>query len=382
MSSLLIDNIGQLVTNDPTAGQGPLGVLTDASIVLEDDRVVSVGSADRLTDKRIDAEGACVIPGFVDSHSHLVFAGDRAAEFTSRMAGKPYSGAGIAVTTNATRAASQGILRDLTQARITEARASGTTTIEIKSGYGLTTESEVLSLEVAGEFTDEVTFLGAHIVPQEFTDDTDGYVDLVCGEMLNAAAPKAKWIDVFCETGAFSADQSRRILRAGKAAGLGLRVHGNQLGHGPGVQVAVEEGAASVDHCTYLADDDIAALANSDTVATFLPATDFSTRQPYPDARRAIDAGVSVALAANCNPGSSYTTSIPFCIALAVRDMHMTVEEAIAAATIGGANALLRTDVGRLIPGSAGHALILEAPSYHHLAYRPGVQLIRKTIAG
>ncbi len=382
MTSHLIDNIGQLVTNDPDLGQGPLGVLTNTSLVIEDDRVVSVGSQDRLTDERIDADGACVIPGFVDSHSHLVFAGDRAAEFTSRMAGKPYSGAGIAVTMNATRAASPEILSEFTRSRIAEARASGTTTIEIKSGYGLTTESEVLSLEVASEFTDEVTFLGAHIVPPEFIDDPDGYVDLVCGEMIDAAALTAKWIDVFCETGAFSADQSRRILRAGKAAGLGLRVHGNQLGHGPGVQVAVEEGAASVDHCTYLADDDIAALANSSTVATFLPATDFSTRQPYPDARRAIDAGVSVALAANCNPGSSYTTSIPFCIALAVRDMHMTVEEAIAAATIGGANALLRTDVGRLTPGSAGHALILEAPSYHHLAYRPGVQLIRQTIAG
>lgn len=273
-------------------------------------------------------------------------------------------------------------LRALTRARVNEARRSGTTTIEIKSGYGLETAAEVRSLQVASEFTAEVTFLGAHIVPAEYKHDPDSYVSLVTGAMLSEAAPHAKWIDVFCETGAFSADQSRAVLRAGKAAGLGLRVHGNQLGHGPGVQLAVEEGAASVDHCTYLSDKDIEALAGSSTFATFLPATDFSTRQPYPDARRAIDAGVNVALAANCNPGSSYTTSIPFCIALAVRDMHMTVEEAVVAATLGGAAALQRTDVGRLSPGSAGHALILEAPTYHHLAYRPGVQLIRTTIAG
>lgn len=382
MTSLLIDNIGQLVTNDPALGEGPLGVLSDVSIVIENDVVVSVGSPGQLTDKRIDAEGACVMPGFVDSHSHLVFAGDRAEEFTARMAGQPYTGAGIGVTTEATRAASTELLRGLTQARVSEARASGTTTIEIKSGYGLETESEVRSLEVANEFTTEVTFLGAHIVPAEYQNDPDAYVSLVTGEMLTRAAPLAKWIDVFCETGAFSVDQSRAVLKAGKAAGLGLRVHGNQLGHGPGVQLAVEEGAASVDHCTYLSDQDIDALANSNTVATFLPATDFSTRQPYPDARKAIDAGASVALAANCNPGSSYTTSIPFCIALAVRDMHMTVEEAVAAATIGGANALRRSDIGRLSPGSAGHALVLEAPTYHHLAYRPGVQLIRTTIAG
>lgn len=382
MTSLVVDNIGQLVTNDPALGDGPLGVLSNASIVIEDDRVVSVGPIGQLADERVDAQGACVIPGFVDSHSHLVFAGDRAEEFTARMAGQDYTGAGIGVTTEATRGASLEQLRALTRARVNEARRSGTTTIEIKSGYGLETAAEVRSLQVASEFTAEVTFLGAHIVPAEYKHDPDSYVSLVTGAMLSEAAPHAKWIDVFCETGAFSADQSRAVLRAGKAAGLGLRVHGNQLGHGPGVQLAVEEGAASVDHCTFLSDKDIEALAGSSTFATFLPATDFSTRQPYPDARRAIDAGVNVALAANCNPGSSYTTSIPFCIALAVRDMHMTVEEAVVAATLGGAAALQRTDVGRLSSGSAGHALILEAPTYHHLAYRPGVQLIRTTIAG
>jgi imidazolonepropionase len=321
-----------------------------------------------------------VIPGFVDSHSHLVFAGDRAEEFTARMAGTPYDGGGIRVTTERTRASSTSELIDLTARRVAEARRSGTTTIEIKSGYGLTVAEEARSLEVASTFTTETTFLGAHLVPAEFEGRADDYIDLVCGEMLEMAAPLARWIDVFCERGAFDRDQSARVLDAGRSAGLGLRLHGNQLGHGPGVQLAVEKGCTSVDHCTYLSDDDVEALASSDTVATFLPATDFSTRQPYPDARRVIDAGASVAIASNCNPGSSYTTSLPFCIALAVRDMGMTVEEAVQAVTIGGAAALERTDVGRLTPGSAGHLLILDAPSYHHLAYRPGVHLVDRVI--
>jgi imidazolonepropionase len=233
---------------------------------------------------------------------------------------------------------------------------------------------------VAAELTDDVTFLGAHAVPAEYDGRADEYVELVCGEMLDACSPYARWIDVFCEEGAFDADQSRAVLEAGRAAGLGLRVHGNQLGQGPGVQLAVEMGAASVDHCTYLSDDDIAALAGSDTIATFLPATDFSTRQPYPDARRAIDAGVEVAIATNCNPGSSYTTSMAFCIALAVRDMRMTPEEALLAATRGGARALRRDDVGRLAPGARADAVILDAPSYTHLIYRPGVPLVAATL--
>lgn len=321
-----------------------------------------------------------MLPGFVDSHTHLIFDGDRAEEFTARMAGAPYDGGGIRVTTEATRAAGTKELIDLTARRVAEARRSGTTTLEIKSGYGLDVANEVRSLEVASQFTTETTFLGAHLVPSEFEDRADDYVDLVCGEMLDSAAPHAKWIDVFCERGAFDADQSARVLDAGRAAGLGLRLHGNQLGHGPGVQLAVSKGCASVDHCTYLSDDDIEALASSVTVATFLPATDFSTRQPYPDARRVIDAGASVAIASNCNPGSSYTTSLPFCIAIAVRDMGMTIEEAIAAVTVGGAAALRRGDLGRLTPGSVGHAVVIDAPSYHHLAYRPGVQLVERVV--
>jgi imidazolonepropionase len=382
MSSLVIDNIGQLVTNDPQLGRGNLGVVENASVVIEDDTVVSVGPAGQAADERIDARGACVLPGFVDSHTHLVFAGDRAQEFTARMAGKPYDGGGIRVTTDATRAATDEQLRQSTKRLIAQARSAGTTTIEVKSGYGLDVPTELRSLQIASEFTSETTFLGAHVVPQEFIHDPDGYVDLVCGEMLAAAAGTAKWIDVFCETGAFDVDQSRAVLAAGRDAGLGLRVHGNQLGLGPGVQLAVEMSAASVDHCTFLSDQDIDALAGSNTVATFLPATDFSTRQPYPDARRAIDAGVNVAMASNCNPGSSYTTSISFVIALAVRDLRMTAEEAVAAVTVGGAAALQRPELGRLTAGSAGHAVVLDAPSYHHLAYRPGVPLIRQTIGG
>jgi imidazolonepropionase len=200
--------------------------------------------------------------------------------------------------------------------------------------------------------------------------------------MLAAARPHARWIDAFCEQGAFDADQCRAVLQAGQAVGLGTRLHANQLGHGPGVQLAVELGCASADHCTYLSDDDIAALAGGRTVATFLPATDFSTRQPYPDARRVIDAGATVALATNCNPGSSYTTSMSFCIALAVRDMHMTADEALHAATAGGAAALQRTDIGRLSPGSRADLVVLDAPSYTHLVYRPGVPLVRSTLVG
>lgn len=378
--SLVIDNIGSLITNEPTLGSGPLGIVENASVVIVDDVVAHVGPAGALADDRIDADSACVLPGFVDSHTHLVFAGDRSEEFTARMAGTPYDGGGIRTTTAATRGTATDELDRLVQQRLDEAHRAGTTTIEIKSGYGLNVADEARSLEIARTHTAESTFLGAHLLPAEFEGRSDDYIHLVCNEMLDASVVNARWIDAFCEVGAFDTDQCRAVLEAGHAAGLGLRLHGNQLGHGPGVQLAVDCGCASVDHCTYLTDDDIEALAGSDTVATFLPATDFSTRQPYPDARRVIDAGATVAMASNCNPGSSYTTSISFCIALAVRDMHMTIDEAVQAVTVGGAAALRRDDVGRLSPGTAGHAVILDAPTHHHLAYRPGVPLIRRTI--
>ena len=378
--TLVIDNISELITNDPDLGAGPLGVIKDASVVVDGDVVLAVGRAGAQADERLDAGGRCVLPGFVDSHTHLVFAGDRAEEFTRRMAGEPYDGGGIRVTTEGTRAAGRAALRASLERRLIEVHRAGTTTVEIKSGYGLSVASEAELTSLAAEVTSESTFLGAHLVPSEYQDRADDYVEVVCGPMLDAVRDHVRWIDAFCETGAFDADQSRAVLEAGREAGLGLRLHANQLGYGPGVQLGVELGCASVDHCTYLSDDDIEALAASDTVATFLPATDFSTRQPYPNARRAIDAGVKVAIASNCNPGSSYTTSLSFCIALAVRDMHMTIDEALAAVTTGGAAALRRNDLGRIIKGAPAHLTILDAPSRHHLAYRPGVPLIWRTL--
>ena len=376
----VIDHIGLLVTNDPSVGDGPLGIVRNAAVVVEGDRIVAIEPAGTIADERIDAAGACVIPGFVDSHTHLVFAGDRADEFAARMAGRPYEAGGIRVSVEATRSADDAHLGMLAAHRRAEAQRAGITSIEVKSGYGLTVHDEARCLTVAGEITADTTFLGAHVVPAEFAGRSDDYVHLVCNEMLTAAAPHARWIDAFCEVGAFDADQCRAVLAAGRTAGLGLRLHANQLGFGPGVQLAVEMGCASADHCTYLSDDDVAALAAGDTVATFLPATDFSTRQPYPDARRVIDAGATVALATNCNPGSSYTTSMAFCIALAVRDLKMTPDEALIAATLGGAKALRRTDVGRIVAGARADLVVLDAPSYTHFVYRPGVPLIRSVI--
>jgi imidazolonepropionase len=383
MSSLLLTGIGSLVTNDPAHG-GPLGELRDAALVIESGKVAWVGSrrAAPAADSSADCGDRAVIPGFVDSHSHLVFAGDRAEEFEARMTGQPYSAGGIRTTVAATRQAADEQLTANVARLVTEMRRQGTTTVEIKSGYGLTVADEARSLAIAANFTSETTYLGAHVVAPEFADDPGGYVDLVTGPMLTAAAKHAKWVDVFVERGAFDADQARAILRAGQAAGLSARVHANQLGEGPGVQVACEVGAAAADHCTFLTDADVDALASAGVVAGLLPAIEFSTRSPYPDARRLLDAGVTVALATDCNPGSGYSSSMPFCIALAVREMHMTPAEALWSATAGGAAALRRTDVGRLTIGARADLAVLDAPSYLHLAYRPGVPLVRRTFVG
>ena len=378
--SVLIDRIGTLITNDPGIGRGPLGVVEDAALLLENGVVAWAGPRTAVPegagDERVDAGGRAVLPGFVDSHGHLVFAGDRTAEFSARMTGEPYTAGGIATTVAATRAARTEELRRRTAALVSEALRSGTTTIESKSGYGLTVDDERRSLEVAAEHTSEVTFLGAHVVPPEFAGRSDDYVHLVCGEMLDACAPHARWIDVFCDRGAFDREQTREILRAGVDRGLVPRLHANQLQRGPGARLAVEFDAASADHLTHLTDADVDALAGGRTVATLLPGAEFSTRSPYPDARRLLDAGITVALATDCNPGSSFTTSMPFCVAIAVRDMHMTPDEAVWAATAGGARALRRPDVGHLGVGARGDVVLLEAPSHVHLAYRPGVQLV------
>ena len=380
--SLLITNIGELVTNMPAddgpPGPGPFTSFADMALVIDAGKVAWTGPAARApaADQVVDAAGRAVLPGFVDSHAHLVFAGERGAEFAARMAGMPYAAGGIRSTVAATRAATDEQLGANLRALAAEMLAQGTTTFECKSGYGLTVRDEARSVALAAEFTPEVTYLGAHVIPPEFAADPDGYVELACGPMLDACAPQARWVDVFCERGAFGPDEASAVLAAGAAAGLRPRVHANQLGPGPGVQLAVRHGAASADHCTYLDDADVDALASSATVATLLPGVEFSTRQPYPDARRLLSAGVTVAIATDCNPGSCFTSSMPLCIALAVREMLMTTEEAVWAATAGGARALRRTDVGHLGVGARADLIMLSAPSHAYLAYRPGVPLI------
>jgi imidazolonepropionase len=370
MTSLLVTNIGELVTWDDERA-----VIRDAALVVEHGHVAWVGDRTAAPDADAvrDVSGAAVIPGFVDSHTHLVFAGDRAAEFEARMSGRPYEAGGIRTTVAATRAATDEQLSANVARHLAQMRAQGTTTVEIKSGYGLTVRDEARSLAIARQATEETTFLGAHVVPED--TDVAAYVGLVTGAMLEACAPYARWIDVFCEDGAFGVDEARTVLRAGLAVGLEARIHANQLGPGPGVQLAAEVGAASADHCTYLDDADVAALADSGVVAGLLPGVEFSTRSPYPDARRLIDAGVTVALATDCNPGSSYTSSMPFCIALAVREMGLTPLEALWSATRGGAFSLRRDDVGHLAVGAKADLVVLDAPSHVHLAYRPGVPI-------
>ena len=380
--STLITNIGELVTNagpdtDPAAGPGSFRAQPAAALVIDQGRVAWTGPAAQApaADEKVDCAGRAVLPGFVDSHAHLVFAGERSAEFAARMAGRPYQAGGIRSTVTATRAAPDAVLRANLAALAGEMLSQGTTTLECKTGYGLTVEDEARSAALAAEVTPEVTFLGAHVLPPEYAGDPAGYLDLVCGPMLAACAPHARWIDVFCEQGAFGADEAAAVLAAGRAAGLLPRVHANQLGPGPGVQVAAAAGAAAADHCTYLSDADVSALAESAVVATLLPGVEFATRQPYPDARRLLAAGVTVALATDCNPGSCFTSSMPLCVALAVREMRLTTEEAVWAATAGGARALRRTDVGHLAPGARADLVMLDAPSHAYLAYRPGVPL-------
>jgi len=375
MTTVLIDDIALLVTHDEERPE-----VREAALLVEDGVVAWWGEAASApsADTRIDAAGGCVIPGFVDSHSHVVFAGDRADEFEARMAGRSYEAGGIRRTVRLTRDASDEQLLATATRLVAEARAQGTTTMEIKSGYGLTVADELRSVRLAATLTTEVTFLGAHVVPE---GNRDEYIALVTGEMLDACAPHCRWIDVFCEAGAFTVDESRRILEAGMAKGLGARVHAGQLGLSEGVRLAVELGAASVDHCTFLSEGDVDALAGSDTVATLLPGVEFSTRQPWPDARRLLDAGATVALASDCNPGSSFTTSMPLMVAFAVRDMGMTPAEALWAATAGGATALRRDDIGHLRVGARADIAILDAPSYVHLAYRPGVPLVRQVLS-
>lgn len=381
MASTLFTGISELHTVSER------GVITNGAVITHNGTIQWVGAANEApaADQAIDCGGRAVLPGWVDSHTHMIFAGDRSQEFAARMAGEDYAAGGIAVTMNATREAGEHALTELLKQRIRDAHAGGTTTIETKTGYGLDTQSEALAARIAAAHVDDVTFLGAHLVPPGADPDT--YLDEVCGPMLDAVAPHAQWIDVFCERGAFNEEQSRRVLRAGQARGLKPRVHGNQLGEGSGVQLAVELGAASVDHVNYINDEDIDALANSDTVATVLPACDLSTRQPLAPARTLLDAGAHLAIASNLNPGTSYTSSMNFCVGTAVLQMHLSLEEAIRAGTSGGARALERHDTGNgldphgrpakgtLVEGAAADLHILCSAHAIDLAYRPGMPM-------
>jgi imidazolonepropionase len=373
VTTTLVTGIGLLATQTEEHGE-----LRDAALVVDGELVTYVGPANAApdADQRLDVGGCAVLPGFVDSHAHLVFAGDRAEEFAARMSGQAYAAGGIRTTVAATRAASDDELRTNLHRLAGELLHAGVTTFETKSGYGLDVATEQRSLRIARELTPETTYLGAHVVPQGV--DRSDYVDLVCGEMLSACAPFSRWVDVFCEVGAFDADETRQILKAGMGAGLEPRLHANQLTESEGVQIAVELDAASADHCTHLTPDDVDALAQSDTVATLLPLVEFSTRSPYPPARALLDAGATVAIATDCNPGSGFSTAMPLAIALAVREMHLTPAEAVRAASLGGAKALRRNDIGWLGAGARADFVVLDSPSYIHLAYRPGVPLIRQ----
>lgn len=385
MSSVIFTNIGELITNDPAVGdESVMGRIKNGALVVEDGIVAWTGEALNApsADTQIDVQGAAMLPGFVDSHTHLVFAGERSEEFAARMKGERYDGGGIVNTVSATRSASSDELRTATQQRLDALRGHGVTTVEMKSGYDLTLDGEVRLCELAGEFTDETTFLGAHVVPAEFRERRDDYVQLVAGEMLELCAPKVRWADVFCDKGAFSVDEARHILTSARNKGLELRLHGNQLGHTGGIQLAVELDAASVDHCTFASDEDVEALAGSNTVATLLPGAEFSTKSEYPSGQRLLEAGVRVALATDCNPGTSYVTNMGFVIALAVREMGFSVDEAIYAATMGGAMALRRSDIGHLRLGARADLSILTVEKTAHLAYQPGANLVRAVHSG
>jgi imidazolonepropionase len=370
MSSKLIRNIGQLITNS----ERDLGIINDAALVIEEHKVVWVGanSAAPDADESIDALGGTVTPGFVDSHTHAVFAGDRSKDYVARMTGSKYATGGIKTTVAATRSASEAELIKNTQSVLRKCQSQGTTTVEIKSGYGLNVESEVKILKVAQEFTDETTYLGAHVIPIEFESNRNGYVKLVKGEMLQAALPYCKWIDVFCDNGAFTVEESREILQAGIKAGLLGRIHGNQLGQTGGAELAIELGLASVDHATHVSDKTIEALAASEVVTTFLPGAEFFTKSTYPNVKRYFELGAEVALATDCNPGSSYLTSMPIVMSLAVREMGFTPAQALYAATAGGAAALKRSEIGHLQVGAQADLVIWQAPTYEHIAYRMG----------
>ncbi len=395
MGDLVVANIGELVTNDP-ARDGVLGILTDVSIVLRDGRVAWIGVDEDMPDEHrpipvFDARGNAVIPGFVDAHTHAVFAGDRAHEHAMRLRGASYAeilqaGGGIYSTVRATRDASMRDLVVSAHARLERMLAAGTTTIEIKTGYGLDIESELKMLDVIDALASSLpidivkTFLGAHVVAPEYADDRQGYVDLVSGPMLDAVVGRVSFVDVFCDDVAFSVAETEQIVSAAGRAGLGVRLHVDQTSHSGGSALAARLGATAADHLDHATAEDLDAIARAGTVAVLLPSVSLMMREPYPDARRFTDAGIAVAIATDCNPGTSNVETMPFVVALAATSCNMTPAQAVWSATAGGAAALGLDDRGVLTEGMVGDLLLLDAPSHEHLAYRPDANLIARVI--
>jgi len=386
--SLLVRNASQVVTCE---GRRPfdLGIIERGAVLVRAGKVWWVGPEAELPGEmlhgdvpELDAGGGCLLPGFVDAHTHLVFAGDRAAEHEARLRGQRYETGGIMTTVAATRAASTEALIAQTEARALAALASGTTTLEAKSGYGLDTATERRQLEVLAAVADRTplrivpTFLGAHLNP------TPGYLDMLVEEMLPECAPLAVGCDAFCDLGALSVAESRRVLEAGKGHGLVPRLHAEELAHTGGALLAAEVGCASADHLVHATEDDARALAFAGVVAVLLPATSFCLRSAYAPARRLLDRGATIALATDCNPGTSYTTSMPFVIAVACSELRLSAEEAVRAATAGGAAALQKPDIGRLAAGCAGDLVVLAGETYADIAYHPGMDRIAAVVAG
>jgi len=397
VNDILVFNIGSLVTND-LGRDGLLGIVEDAAVAISDGVVEWVGDGADIPAEygdlpRLDAGGAAVLPGFVDPHTHLVFAGDRSDEFARRLRGESYeeildAGGGILSTVAATRAASEDDLYDSAVERAWRMLANGTTTVEVKSGYGLNAATEEKMLRVARRIDESLpidvipTFLGAHVVPAEYREDRDAYVDLVCGEMLDVCAPLARFCDVFSDEAAFTVEETRRILEAAKNRGLEVRVHADQLGRVGAAHLAAELSAASADHLDHATDEDLTAMSAAGTSAVLLPAVSFSMRLPYPDGRRIWDSGVTVALATDCNPGTANVESMPFVVALAALNMGLTPDEAVWAATRGGALSLRLEDRGHLVPGAVGDLVVLDAPTHLHIPYRPDANLVAAVVKG
>lgn len=397
MTDLLLTGIGQLVTNDPDR-EGLLGVVDDAAVAIKDGRVAWVGPADGLLREfrqlpEIDCDGRAIIPGFVDSHTHLVFGGNRADEFARRLRGESYedimaAGGGIQSTVTATRNTSTSSLVTDAVRRARRMLGTGTTTVEVKSGYGLDLETELRMLEVAAAIPDLVpidvvaTFLGAHVVPSDYRDDREAYVQEVIEEMLPAAAGHADFCDVFCDNGAFSVDEARRILAAASRHGMESRLHANQMAHSGGAALAAEIGAVTADHLDHITDSDVAGLQAAGTVAVLFPTVSLSLQLAPPPARRLWDGGVPVAIATDCNPGTSYVENMQLVVAAATLTSALTPEESLWAATRGGARALRKDDRGWIVPGAAADLVMLEANGYVEIPYRPGTDLVRMVIKG